>query len=587
MTVVQAALRSVSTLLLCLASLPRLRYARSRVSASAERSETVATLRNYPQERQTADPSLMTDADGAADETAQYFSVASARSGLAGTLQSEGLTTAEVLLQGLRQSSIQELPVGSVPLHLLIVDRDAALRKPLEEVGHAMGFTVHAGTPAEMDSTLAAGFCDVVLLDLAEKAESLNFLQEVRRQYPRVPVLVTTSFSSVQVAAEALRSGATDFLTKPYSLEELTSMLHLVAEQRSFDLELRRLRHKTSTSPALKEMAAASQAMQKLLGMVTRVAVSQHPVLVLGETGTGKERLVRMLHAVGLAGKDEASTAAAAPFLHVPCHTLSGAMVESELFGYVRNEGSANREEHVGLLMRDGGGTLFLDEVDALPLDLQAKLLRALQTRSVRPPGSAMQRPVTARIVASSSRDLTTLVECGSFRKDLYFRLSVVNLRIPPLRQRKEDIPVLAATFLERHSRERNLNFSLGPDAVRALLQYEWPGNVTELEAVIARACSLSSGPILHLGDLASQLQALAHGTDRVATLHIDARAPRTTRDPEMSAAAIESIAMLERRAILATLQRLNGDKLMAAKLLGIGKTTLYRKLKEYGIEPS
>ncbi len=501
-----------------------------------------------------------------------------------------GLTTAEALLRGMRVGGVSALPVGSFPLHLLIVESDEQLLQPLVEIGRQMGFTVRGGSPVAIARALSTLQCDVVLLDLSPGAMKLDLLAKLRKAFPRVPILVTTAFASVPTAVDALRHGASDFLTKPFSLEELTTTLYVAAERRSFDVELRRVQHQMRTSPALQEAAAASPGMQKLLSMVTRVALSQHPVMVLGESGSGKERVARMLHGAALAvpaeraSKGEAAMPAA-PFLHVACGTGGTVLLETELFGYVRDEGTPTREEHVGLLTIEGGGTLFLDEIDCLPQELQSKLLRALQERSVRPAGSAMSRPVTVRLVASSSRDLPVLVERGAFRKDLYFRLNVVTLRVPPLRQRREDLPLLAAVFLERHSRGRNLSFSLGPDAMRVLLEYDWPGNVRELEAVIERACTISSGPVLHLVDLPTQLQ---QAPAEAEALRIDGRTGSRAFTAQTPAGAesssIESIAEMERRAILATLEKLNGDKLMAAKLLGIGKTTLYRKLKEYGI---
>jgi two-component system response regulator HydG len=236
-----------------------------------------------------------------------------------------------------------------------------------------------------------------------------------------------------------------------------------------------------------------------------------------------------------------------------------------------------------GLLAEAEGGTVFLDEIGELPLDLQAKLLRALQEKEVRPVGSTQARPISARVLAATNRDLAAMVEQGKFRRDLYFRLNVVNLRIPPLRDRRQDIPVLAMHFLERKQRETGAVHTFSDDALRVMAEYDWPGNVRELENAIERACALSSGPVLHMGDLPTQLQ--------------DFRLQRTPRTYESGDAGgdagagaglrdggIVSIAEMEKHAILGTIRQLKGDKLMAARLLGIGKTTLYRKLKEYGI---
>ncbi|MGB6742575.1 MAG: sigma 54-interacting transcriptional regulator, partial [Terracidiphilus sp.] len=237
----------------------------------------------------------------------------------------------------------------------------------------------------------------------------------------------------------------------------------------------------------------------------------------------------------------------------------------------------ANRSKD-GLLVAAEGGTVFLDEIGELSVDLQAKLLRALQEREVRPVGATHRVPIKARIVAATNRDLAAMVEKGTFRKDLFYRLNVVNLRLPSLRDRREDIPLLAAHFLDRISREHNRKFTLSDEALRAMMRHDWPGNVRELENSVERACALSSGPVLHLGDLPTQLQQQGLEARRGG---IAARGETTEAG---DAPEVKTLADLERAAILDAIRMLNGDKLQAAKLLGIGKTTLYRKLKEYGI---
>ncbi len=232
-----------------------------------------------------------------------------------------------------------------------------------------------------------------------------------------------------------------------------------------------------------------------------------------------------------------------------------------------------------GLLVSAESGTVFLDEIGELTLDLQAKLLRALQEKEVRPVGATHRIPIKARIVAATNRDLATMVERGTFRKDLFYRLNVVNLRLPSLRDRREDIPLLAAHFLDRISREHNRKFTLSDEALRTMMRHDWPGNVRELENSLERATALSSGPVLHLGDLPTQLQQQGLQQD------FDARHAGRGDEADASAApGVKPLADLERDAILGAIRTLNGDKLQAARLLGIGKTTLYRKLKEYGI---
>ena len=265
------------------------------------------------------------------------------------------------------------------------------------------------------------------------------------------------------------------------------------------------------------------------------------------------------------------------PVLPVDCGSLVPTLIESELFGYVKGAFTGANRSKDGLLVSAEGGTVFLDEIGELSLDLQAKLLRALQEKEVRPVGATHRVPIKARIVAATNRDLASMVEKGTFRKDLFYRLNVVNLRLPSLRDRREDIPLLAAHFLDRISREHGTKFTLSDEALRTMMRHDWPGNVRELENAVERACALSSGPVLHLGDLPTQLQQQGLAAHRAAAAAGEA-------EESDAAPQVKSLAELEREAILGAIRTLNGDKLQAAKLLGIGKTTLYRKLKEYGI---
>jgi two-component system response regulator HydG len=261
----------------------------------------------------------------------------------------------------------------------------------------------------------------------------------------------------------------------------------------------------------------------------------------------------------------------------VDCGSLVPTLIESELFGYVKGAFTGANRAKDGLLVSAEGGTVFLDEIGELSLDLQAKLLRTLQEKEVRPVGATHRVPMKARIVAATNRDLAAMVEKGSFRKDLFYRLNVVNLRLPSLRDRREDIPLLAAHFLDRISREHGVKFTLSDEALRTMMRHDWPGNVRELENSVERACALSSGPVLHLGDLPTQLQQQGLEDRRIAAIVSESAG-------NLSEPNVKPLADLERQAIFEAIRTLNGDKLQAAKLLGIGKTTLYRKLKEYGI---
>jgi DNA-binding NtrC family response regulator len=368
-----------------------------------------------------------------------------------------------------------------------------------------------------------------------------------------------------------MRIGAGDYLTKPFSIEELSTVLERSAERRIEKAEARAVRDRMKIHDATGALIGRAPAMEKLYRILSKVASSTHPVLILGESGTGKELVARSIHASGPnAGK---------PFIPVDCGSLVPTLIESELFGYVKGAFTGANRARTGLLAAAEGGTVFLDEIGELPLDLQSKLLRALQEKEVRPVGATHAVPISARVLAATNRDLVAMVAAGRFRKDLYFRLNVVNIRIPPLRERKSDIPLLAAHVLERTRREDGLQYLFSDEALRVMTEYDWPGNVRELEHAIQRACALSSGPVLHMADFPTQLQGHILQTEQQAAAGL-AAAPASTTEQ-----GVVPIAALEKHAILNTIRQLKGDKLMAARLLGIGKTTLYRKLKEYGID--
>jgi DNA-binding NtrC family response regulator len=468
-------------------------------------------------------------------------------------------------------------------LHLLVVDEDDSVRNACAEIARKMGFAVVVAKDLDAAREILKHHkVDLVLLDLRLSAEDgLTLLQEVKLLHPDTSVIVMTAFATISSAVEAMRIGAGDYLTKPFALEELATVLERASERTHFNLESRRLRERLRNPRGSGHLIGRSPEMEKLYRILSKVAHTQHAVLIVGESGTGKELVARSIHFNG--------PMAQKPFVPVDCGSLVPEQVEGELFGYVKGAfvGSgraATTHAKEGLLTAAEGGTVFLDEIGELSLDLQAKLLRALQDRAVYPVGASQSVPMSGRVLAATNRNLVAMVEAGRFRKDLFFRLNVVNLRIPPLRDRKEDIPLLVQHFLERAERESGVSHTLSDDALRAMMGYDWPGNVRELESAIQRACALSSGPILHMRDLPTQLHDYGmHG--RIRHLPVaEADAVPQDADPDAPGRRIVSIAELERDAILGTIRELKGDKLMAAKLLGIGKTTLYRKLKEYGV---
>lgn len=455
-------------------------------------------------------------------------------------------------------------------MHVLIVDEDPAVRSACCEIASSRGHVPFGiDNLTEARNLLRGNSIDILIIDLKSPGgDGLELLEEVKLLHPEIAVVVMTAHATVTSAVEAMRTGANDYLTKPFEVDDLAAVLDRAAERRSLDTSNRRLRESLRSQQGLGNLIGASPEMEKIYRILSKVAQTAHPVLILGESGTGKELIARSIHSNG--------PNASRPFLPVDCGSLVPTLVESELFGYVKGAFTGATRNKEGLLASADGGTVFLDEIGEMPLDLQAKLLRALQEKEIRPVGATHRVPINVRILAATNRDLAAMVEQGRFRKDLYYRLNVVALRIPPLRDRREDIPLLATHFLSRMNKNGGHKYTLADDALRTMQEYAWPGNVRELENSIERACALTTGPVLRLGDLPTQLQDFR--------LH-SRQAEKSSGGPV--ATEVTPLADLERQAILDTLRQLKGDKLTTARLLGIGKTTLYRKLKEYGITES
>jgi transcriptional regulator with PAS, ATPase and Fis domain len=329
-------------------------------------------------------------------------------------------------------------------------------------------------------------------------------------------------------------------------------------------------------------LVGQSPRIRHILRLVDKLGHCRWPVLLLGETGTGKEVVARAIHNVDPVG----------PFVTIDCSSLVGPLMESELFGHAKGAFTGAFGQKTGLIELAHGGTAFLDEIGELPLDLQAKLLRVLQEKEFRPVGSLLQRRSDFRVIAATNRDLTKEVEKGTFRRDLFYRLNVVNLRLSPLRDRKEDIPALIAHFLGRYGR----NHTFTQETIEAMLSYDWPGNVRELENCIQHMVAMNSGPLLHSMDLPSMLQnhlaarrsqalsaaASASGSYPPAKPMGETDSHDHRQPPALGRAPVVPLSEMERQAIIGALEYTNGDRAVAAHLLGIGRTTLYRKLKEY-----
>ena len=448
----------------------------------------------------------------------------------------------------------------NAPLSLLVVDDEAHIRDICRSVALESGMRpTEVSTAEEALEVMEMLPIDIVLTDLRlPRTSGLELLKKVTVLHPDVAVVMLTQYGTIDSAVEATRIGAVDYVTKPFRMGELRSRLQHVAHAVELRRENQVLREQVRTRPGFGGLVGMSAKMERVYKMIEKVSQREHPVLILGESGTGKELVARSIHFMG-SRKDK-------PFVPVDCSALVPTLVESELFGYTKGAFTGAMQARQGLVEAANGGTLFLDEIGEMSPEMQVKLLRVLQQREVKPVGATEHRPVNVRIVAATNRDPEYAIKHGTFRQDLYFRLNVVQIKLPPLRERKSDIPLLVTVFLEKIAGETDTRWELTEDAMRELMSYDWPGNVRELENAIERAVALGSGPLISSLDLPTSVK-----------YRIDARPPG---QDEML-----PLEELERRAILSTLRQTNGDKQAAARVLHIGKTTLYRKLKQYKIE--
>jgi two-component system response regulator HydG len=445
----------------------------------------------------------------------------------------------------------------AVPVTVLIVDDEDATRSLCRDVVAQSGLhTKLAATTEQALDILDQSPIEIVITDLkVPQLGGIELLKRVKESYPQAAVMVLTQYGTIESAVEATRMGAADYVTKPFHVPELRSKLDRVVKLLEVNQENRILREQLRSRPGFAGLIGISPKMQRVYRLIEKVSQHNYPVLILGESGTGKELVARSIHFSGLRK--------ARPFVPVDCSALVPTLIEAELFGYVKGAFTGAVHTKPGLMEVADNGTLFLDEIGDLPVDLQAKLLRALQEKEIRPVGSTERVSLAVRMIAATNRDLEAAVRQGGFRQDLYFRLNVVQIKLPPLRERKSDIPILANSFLEKYSEANGKTRTIAEDAMSRLMAWDWPGNVRELENAIERAIALGSGPILHIGDLPSNLH---HSSGE--------RLPQNDE--------VLPLEELERRAILGAMREAGGDKLIAARLLGIGKTTLYRKLKQY-----
>ena len=470
-------------------------------------------------------------------------------------------------------------------IRLLIVDDEQSIRKLCATVGEALGFVcLEAESGDSALALLEEQSVHMVLTDMVMPHMSgLEFLEKVRKLLPRTEVALMTGHGSIETAVQAMKLGAYDYITKPFSpLEELRLFLRRMAEKVRLVEENEFLRQRTDSETAVHGIVGSSARIQEVLRMIARLKDTRTPVLIYGESGTGKELVARAIHFRGVfAGR---------PFVAVDCGSLVPTLIESELFGYEKGAFTGALKSKQGLFQAADGGTIFLDEIGELPLELQAKLLRVLQEKEVRPVGSNQKIKVDVRVIAATNRDLEAAYKVGAFRKDLYFRLNVVTLHVPALRERRSDTPMLVHWFLERYAPGGELHVTNA--AMKALMQYDWPGNVRELENCVERAVALGNGQIIDLGDLPPSIAAVPPvasvpaGRAAQASTILDPDLAGAVAVPEspqtpMSTTDLEDI---ERATIQRVFEQVNGDKALAGRMLGISRATLYRKLKRYNI---
>lgn len=449
-------------------------------------------------------------------------------------------------------------------IRLLIVDDEQSIRKLCVTVGEALGYTCMEAESGEAAlALLEEQPAHMVLTDLVmPNMTGLEFLEKIKKLLPRTEVAVMTGHGSVETAVQAMKLGAYDYISKPFSpLEELRLFLRRMAEKIQLVEENQFLRDRVDMETDLHGIVGASAKIQDVLRMVSRLKDTRTPVLISGESGTGKELVARAIHFRG--------AFANRPFVAVDCGSLVPTLIESELFGYEKGAFTGAIRSKPGLFQSANGGAIFLDEIGELPLEMQAKLLRVLQEKEVRPVGSNQKVKVDVRIIAATNRDLEAEYRNGTFRKDLYFRLNVVTVHLPALRERRSDIPMLVHWFLDRYAKGNAIQVTSA--AMKCLLQYDWPGNVRELENCIERAVALGDRETIDIGDLPPAL---------IATSSL----PIGTGETPTSGLSTTDLEAIERTTIERVFQQVGGDKVRAGKMLGISRATLYRKLKRYNI---
>ncbi|MCX7639403.1 MAG: sigma-54 dependent transcriptional regulator [Pyrinomonadaceae bacterium] len=444
---------------------------------------------------------------------------------------------------------------------ILIVEDEELMRVILSELLETEGYKVFTADSAESALEIfSSENIDLVLTDIRmSRMDGIELLDKIKSIDEDALVIILTAYSSVDSAVSALRKGAYDYITKPFVNEELIKTVRNAIHQRELFRENRYLRRELNRHYSFSEIIGTSESLQNVFRIVKKVSVTNATVLIQGESGTGKELIARAIH--------HNSLRANKPFIAVNCGALPETLLEAELFGHTKGAFTDAKTERKGLFRSAEGGTIFLDEISEMPASLQVKLLRAIQEHEVTPVGSNIPIKFDARIIAATNRNLEEEVKAGRFREDLFYRLNVIEINLPPLRERKEDIPLLAKHFVKKIAKEQNApEKSIPREVMLALMAYDWPGNIRELETAIERAFILSQDEHIELESLPKKIIEHSQNSSEI-------------RDPLGYRPTLEEI---EKRYILEVLKSTNYDKVEAAQILGIDLSTLYRKLKKY-----
>jgi len=449
--------------------------------------------------------------------------------------------------------------MGERDYKILVVDDDLEMCQLLSDVLKGEGFSVIALSDSlEASKALKREEFDTIVTDLKMKGlKGLDLLEEANKRAPLTPVIIITAFGTIESAIQAMKMGAYDYLTKPFRMDELILTVKKALENRLLKKEVVRLRKEVETRYHFHQLIGRSNSMQKIYALVERISDSSSNVFITGESGTGKELVARAIHYNGVR-KD-------GPFIAVNCAAIPETLLESELFGYRKGAFTDAKTDKKGLMFEANTGTLFLDEITEMPNTLQAKLLRVMEEREVRPLGDTRSYPIDVRIISTTNRDIQFVFEKGRFREDLYYRLKVIDIELPPLRERREDIPLLIQHFIDKFNVNLKKRVSgVSEETLKLLLNYSWPGNVRELENAIERAMNLSQQEVILPEDLPKSLD--------------------QNTDEKLFEKAIEqklTLEQLEKEYIKRVLMEAEGNKSKAAERLGLDRKTLYRKLQE------